>query len=71
MLKPEPMSRPDLLATLKDIPKAVIAEDSYEGSIEYLMPTEGDPDCACPHRRRAGTRVDVSDGKMALLPVRR
>lgn len=61
MLKPVPMSRPKLLATLEDILKTVRADDSFEGSIEYLMPTEGDPDCA--FMVRASYRVGNSMGQ--------
>lgn len=33
-----PMSQTDLLAVLDDIRQSVAAGDSFEGSIEYLMP---------------------------------
>jgi hypothetical protein len=35
---PEPMTRTQLLEVLDDIRKRVELGDSYEGSIEYLMP---------------------------------
>lgn len=40
-MKPIPMSRPELMAVLDDIRESVAAGDSFEGSIEYLIPVPG------------------------------
>lgn len=37
---PAPMTREQLLALLRDITARVEAGDSFEGSLEYLMPTD-------------------------------
>jgi hypothetical protein len=42
---PIPMCRDELLAVLDDIREGVAADDSFEGSVEYLMPGRDDPDC--------------------------
>lgn len=43
---PVPMDKATLLKILDDIRILVDAGDSYEGSIEYLMPGPGDPEDA-------------------------
>lgn len=68
MLKPVPMSRPELLATLEDILKRVRADDSFEGSIEYLMPTEGD-DPDCDFMVRASYRIGNSMGQGSVRMI--
>lgn len=58
---PVPMDKPGLLHVLDDLRACVVADDSFEGSLEYLMPTEGDPDCA--FMVRASYRIGNSMGQ--------
>jgi hypothetical protein len=44
MLKPAPVSRDGLLATLDDIRDHVARGDSFEGFLNYTMPEPDDPD---------------------------
>ena len=39
-MKPVGMSKDELLAVLDDIRAVVAADDSFEGSIEYLIPEQ-------------------------------
>lgn len=43
MMRPEYMTREDLLAVLDDVRARVAAGDSYEGFIQYLRPHRADP----------------------------
>lgn len=40
-----PMSKDQLIKVIGDMLAAIAKDDSFEGSIEYLMPYENDPDC--------------------------
>jgi hypothetical protein len=42
---PIPMNSEMLAAVLREMAALVEAGDSFEGSIEYLMPAPGDPEC--------------------------
>lgn len=61
MNRPVPMSKDQLLAVLDDIRAHVAANDSFEGSIEYLMPEE--PGEGVDFDVRAGYRIGNSVGQ--------
>jgi hypothetical protein len=61
MNKPVPMSKDQLLAVLDDIRAHVAANDSFEGSLEYLMPEE--PTEGVNFDVRAGYRIGNSMGQ--------
>ena len=59
---PVPVSRDTLLALLDDIRHHVEHGDSFEGSLEYLMPEPGDPDDV-EFRLRAAYRIGNLQGQ--------
>lgn len=42
---PKAASKQELLAILDDMRASVEADDSFEGFVNYLMPTQGEPEC--------------------------
>lgn len=71
MNKPVAASTDQLLAYLDDIRARVASHDSFEGSIEYLMPTpdeaEGNPDCH--FMVRGAWRIGNSQGQGGMRMV--
>lgn len=69
---PEPVSKQQLLDVLDDIRARVDANDSFEGSFEYLMPDPDDPDERdADFMLRAVWRVGNSMGQGGMRSVGR
>jgi hypothetical protein len=76
---PIPMDAETLAAVLHDMAAHVEAGDSFEGSIEYLMPAPGDPECYAMVRAsyrigntlgQGGVRlIGTLGGKPPMAPV--
>lgn len=61
------MSAPELAATLRDMAARVEQLDSFEGSIEYLMPDEQDPECYAMVRASYRIGNQMGQGGMRLV----
>ena len=66
---PEPKSAEELAAILRNMADHVEALDSFEGSIEYLMPDEADPECYA--MVRASYRIGNRHGQGGMRLVGR
>jgi hypothetical protein len=60
-------TKAELLAILDDIRQCVQVDDSFEGSIEYLMPTDVDPNA--DFMVRAAYRVGNSQGQGGMCLI--
>lgn len=60
---PTPTTRDDLLHMLEDITARVRAGDSFEGSLEYLMPTDEDVPADTEFMVRGAYRIGNSAGQ--------
>ena len=65
---PVPVSRESLLAVLDDIRHHVAHGDSFEGSLEYLMPEPGDPP-EVEFRLRAAYRIGNLQGQGGMRMI--
>lgn len=79
-MKPKPVSREGLVAILRDMADSVAVQDSFEGSIEYSIPTEDEDaavvasDLMLPEREgafmvRASYRIGNRDGQGGVRMV--
>lgn len=66
-MKHKPMNQNELVEVLKDILLVVDNNDSFEGSIEYLMPDPNGPDC--DFMVRASYRVGNSMGQGGVVLI--
>lgn len=70
-MKPLPLSAEALASVLRDMASRVEAGDSYEGSIEYLMPTDEEFEAVDDvfAMVRASYRVGNTDGQGGLRMI--
>lgn len=69
MNTPVPMSQAQLCDTLRDMLEHVAASDSFEGSIEYLMPTDEEVPEGTYALVRASYRIGNSEGQGGVRVV--
>lgn len=67
MTTPVAMTQSDLVAVLRDMADLVEASDSFEGSIEYLMPGPDDPPCYAMVRASYRYGNTLGQGNLRLI----